>query len=152
MKTNLLVTILLFTISFAFAAEPSAFELRAVADTATDHTKEYSMPQHDGRSETILLDSAILLDQTALKGAALERELDGTPRILITLTESGGKRFGDITTKYLGKRLAIILDGKLHSAPVVRDPILGGSLTITGNLTEFEATELVKKLSQSVTR
>ena len=108
------------------------------------------MPQRDGRSERVLLHSAILLDRTAIKSAAIEHESNGAPGILITLTESGGKRFGEITAKYVGKRLGIILDGKLHSTPSVRDPILGGRLTITGNFTELEAAELVKKLNLSI--
>ena len=150
MRTHLLTTILFLAFSFAFAADSVPFELRAVADAATDETKEYSMPQRNGDSEKILLHSATLLDRTAIKSAAIERESNDTIGILITLTESGGKRFGEITTKYAGKRLGIILDGKLHSTPVVRDPILGGSLTLTGNFTKLEATELVKKLNQSI--
>jgi preprotein translocase subunit SecD len=150
MKIHLLTTILLLAVSLAFAADSKPFELRAVADAATDETREYSMPQRDGRSEKVLLHSDILLEGTAIKSAAIEREANGAPGILITLTESGGKRFGEITTKYVGKRLGIILDGKLHSTPSVRDPILGGRLTITGNFTELEAAELVKKLNLSI--
>ena len=147
MKTHLFTAILLLAISFAFAAGPEAFEVRAVADAATNETKEYSISQRDGGSEKVLLHSAVLLDRTAIKSATIEREPNGTVGILITLTESGSKRFGEISTKYVGRRLGIILDGKLHSTPYVRDPILGGSLTITGNFTEIEAAELVKKLN-----
>jgi preprotein translocase subunit SecD len=149
---KLLATALLVPGSIALAADSSPFELRAVADAATDETSEHSLAQRDGGAETVLLHSAVLLDRTALKGAALEHEPDGTPRILITLTGSGAARFGDITTKHLGKRLGIILDGRLHSAPVIRDTILGGSVALSGRFTEAEATELVKKLNQSVAK
>jgi preprotein translocase subunit SecD len=152
MKIHLLTTSLFFAVRLAFAAASESFELHAVAETATDETKEYSIPRRNGSSEKVLLHSVILLDHTAIKSAALERESDGTPSILIKLTEAGGKRFGEITTEYVGKRLGIVFDGKLHSIPSVRDPILGGSLTITGNITELEATELVKKLNQSVAK
>ena len=43
------------------------------------------------------------------------------------LDRVGSKRFGKATTTGVGKRLAIVLDGKVISAPVVRDAIIGGS-------------------------
>ncbi len=45
----------------------------------------------------------------------------------------GAKRFGDATTQNVGKRLAIVLDNQVISAPQIREPILGGSGVITGN-------------------
>ena len=51
------------------------------------------MPQRDGRSERVLLHSAILLDRTAIKSAAIEHESNGAPGILITRALSCGKGF-----------------------------------------------------------
>jgi len=152
MKISLLTTIVLFAACLAFAADSSPFELHPVANAPTSATKEYSLPPRNGQVQTVILDSTILLDHTALKSASIGREEDGTPNILIELTKAGGKQFGDITTKYIGKRLGIVLSGQLYSAPVVREAIWGGSLTITGNFTEAEAAELVKKLNQSVVK
>lgn len=47
----------------------------------------------------------------------------------------GARRFGDATTQNVGKRFAIVLDGKILSAPNIREPILGGSGQITGSFT-----------------
>ncbi|MDH3335109.1 MAG: protein translocase subunit SecD [Rhodospirillaceae bacterium] len=54
----------------------------------------------------------------------------------------GAKRFGDVTIKNVGKPFAIVLDGKVISAPVIREPILGGAGQISGNFTTEEAKDL----------
>jgi preprotein translocase subunit SecD len=54
----------------------------------------------------------------------------------------GAKRFGDVTSKNVGNQLAIVLDGRVISAPVIRDAILGGSGIITGNFTVEQTNEL----------
>ncbi len=54
----------------------------------------------------------------------------------------GAKKFGRATTDNVGKRLAIILDNKIISAPVINEPILGGNGQITGNFTFQSATDL----------
>nr|MBA2433036.1 protein translocase subunit SecD [Chthoniobacterales bacterium] len=58
----------------------------------------------------------------------------------------GGKLFGDITEKFKGYRFAIVLDGVIQSAPVIRDAIYGGSAVITGRFTEEEARNLASVL------
>ena len=52
------------------------------------------------------------------------------------------QKFGRTTTDNVGKRLAIILDGKIISAPSINEPITGGSGVISGNFTFQEATDL----------
>ncbi|SVD94968.1 uncharacterized protein METZ01_LOCUS447822, partial [marine metagenome] len=59
-----------------------------------------------------------------------------------TLDRVGAKKFGRVTTKNVGKRLAIILDNKIISAPQIREPIQGGSGQISGNFTFQSATDL----------
>lgn len=54
----------------------------------------------------------------------------------------GSKLFAEITKNNAGKRLAIVLDNKLLSAPVINEPILGGSGIISGNFTVESANEL----------
>ena len=54
----------------------------------------------------------------------------------------GAKRFGRATTKAVGKRLAIVLDGKVISAPVIQEAIVAGSGQISGDFTFQSATDL----------
>jgi preprotein translocase subunit SecD len=54
----------------------------------------------------------------------------------------GAKRFGDATRENVGKPFAIVLDNKVISAPVIREPILGGSGIISGSFTVQSASDL----------
>jgi SecD/SecF fusion protein len=58
----------------------------------------------------------------------------------------GAKQFGNITEQYKGHRFAIVLDGIIQSAPVIRDAIYGGDAVITGRFTEEEARGLASVL------
>jgi len=62
--------------------------------------------------------------------------------VSFSLDRVGAKRFGRVTSKNVGKRLAIILDNKIISAPQIREPILGGNGQISGDFTFQSATDL----------
>ena len=58
------------------------------------------------------------------------------------LDHIGAKRFGEVSTRHVGEPFAIVLDGKVISAPVIREPILGGHGQISGNFTVQDANDL----------
>ncbi len=62
--------------------------------------------------------------------------------VSFTLDRVGAKKFGKATTSGVGKRLAIILDDVIISAPSIREPIIGGSGQISGGFTFQSATDL----------
>ena len=62
--------------------------------------------------------------------------------VSFSLDRVGAKKFGKATSGNVGKRLAIILDNKIISAPNIREPILGGTGEISGNFTFQSATDL----------
>ncbi len=64
------------------------------------------------------------------------------PVVNFRLSASGARKFGDATAKNVGRPFAIILDNKVISAPVIREPILGGSGQISGNFTVQSANDL----------
>jgi preprotein translocase subunit SecD len=64
------------------------------------------------------------------------------PYVSITLDSTGAKLFERITAENIQKRLAIILDNNVYSAPVIQDRIGGGRAQITGNFTTQEASDL----------
>jgi preprotein translocase subunit SecD len=91
----------------------------------------------------------ILLKQEAvLTGDSLSEakvSLDsrfGEPYVSISFNAEGAKRFEEITGANVKKRLAIILDSNVYSAPVIQEKISGGSAQITGNFTMDEAKDL----------
>jgi preprotein translocase subunit SecD len=64
------------------------------------------------------------------------------PVVSFKFDAAGARRFGDATRENVGKPFAIVLDNKVISAPVIREPILGGSGEISGNFTTQEAKDL----------
>lgn len=66
----------------------------------------------------------------------------GIPVVNFRFDTVGGKRFAEITQQAVGQPFAIVLDNKVLSAPVIREPILGGSGQISGNFTTASANDL----------
>jgi len=64
------------------------------------------------------------------------------PYVALTFDSAGARIFERITSRNVGKRLAIVLDGNVHSAPVIRDAISGGRAQISGGFTREEAADL----------
>ena len=64
------------------------------------------------------------------------------PSVSFTLDRLGAQKFGKVTTQNVGKRLAIILDNDVISAPQIREPITAGTGNITGGFTFQDATDL----------
>ena len=64
------------------------------------------------------------------------------PTVSFTLDRLGAQKFGRATTDNVGKRLAIVLDGEIISAPNINEPITSGKGMISGNFTFQEATDL----------
>ena len=94
------------------------------------------------------MEEAIVSKRIILSGDNL---LDAQPRmnnetnetvVSFTLDRVGAKRFGKATSTGIGKQLAIVLDGKIISAPVIRDTIASGSGQISGGFTFQSATDL----------
>ena len=91
----------------------------------------------------ILLNNQVLMTGEMVKDAQVR--IGGTfnePYVSLDMTSRGGKVFGQITENNVGKRMAIVLDDTVRSAPVIRERILGGSAQITGNFSHEEAADL----------
>jgi SecD/SecF fusion protein len=63
----------------------------------------------------------------------------GEPIVNFRFDRAGAREFGAITTEHVGRPFAIVLDGQVLSAPVIREPILGGAGQISGRFTVQEA-------------
>jgi preprotein translocase subunit SecD len=66
----------------------------------------------------------------------------GEPYVSVTFDSVGARLFGEATEKNVGKALAIVLDGNVHSAPVIRERIPSGAAQISGGFTFEEASDL----------
>ncbi|MHA1107959.1 MAG: protein translocase subunit SecD [Alphaproteobacteria bacterium] len=67
---------------------------------------------------------------------------DGQPVVSFRFDAVGARRFGEVTRKNVRKPFAIVLDGKVISAPVIREAILGGNGIVSGNFTVQSANDL----------
>ncbi|MFH1217949.1 MAG: protein translocase subunit SecD [Pseudomonadota bacterium] len=106
---------------------------------------EKEIDQQTGREikTPILIENQVLMTGEMVKDAQVR--VGGNfnePYVSLDLTGRGGKVFGQITEKNVNRRLAIVLDEVVRSAPVIREKILGGSAQISGSFTYEEATDL----------
>jgi preprotein translocase subunit SecD len=76
-----------------------------------------------------------------LKMARVQRGELGQPNVGFSLTPEGGRKFGALTGGNVGRRLAIVLDGQVKSAPVIQSQIIDQG-QITGTFSQQEATDL----------
>ena len=94
-------------------------------------------------SEELIVSKRIIISGENLVDANPRMDNQANETVVsFTLDRVGAKRFGKATTSGIGKRLAIVLDGKVISAPVIRDAIVSGSGQISGNFTFQSATDL----------
>ena len=94
-------------------------------------------------SQPILLENKVLMTGDMVKNAQVR--IGGTfnePYVSIDLTSRGGKVFATLTEQNVGRRMAIVLDGVVKSAPTIRERILGGAAQITGSFSHEEASDL----------
>jgi len=91
----------------------------------------------------LLIRKRTLLTGEYLKDARVE--IDSSyrePYVSLEFDKNGARIFEKITEENVKKRLAIVLDGNVHSAPVIQERISGGSARITGSFTDAEARDL----------
>ncbi|MGH9469723.1 MAG: protein translocase subunit SecD [Terriglobia bacterium] len=98
-----------------------------------------------GAPEWYLVDSIAAITGRDLTGAQPSQDQNGRPDIDFTLTRAGASRFAQITQRNIGKQLAIILDNRVQSAPVIDNQISDNGV-IQGSFTEQQASDLALKL------
>ncbi|HUH05640.1 MAG TPA: protein translocase subunit SecD [Kofleriaceae bacterium] len=128
-------------------AVPEGFELGfefVRADRQADDAKD--------EWRTYFLEYEVQLGGSAVqKAQVFWNPTTNKPEVLINFNRWGGKRFGDMTAEHVGHKMAIILDNKVNSAPVIQGAIRGGASTITmgsakPQVAQAEADDLVDVL------
>jgi preprotein translocase subunit SecD len=101
------------------------------------------LPSEDGYAPAYLIRKRALVSGEMLTDAqqAFDQQT-GRPVVSFRFNGVGARRFGDATSQNIGKRFAIVLDGKVISAPTIQGAITGGSGQITGNFTPESANNL----------
>ncbi|QFR49780.1 protein translocase subunit SecD [Sulfurimonas lithotrophica] len=100
------------------------------------------LPDAKNEAHKYLVKEIPILDGGMLTDAHVGFDQNNRPVINFTLNAEGAAIFGDFTGKNVGKRLAIVLDGKVYSAPNINERIGGGSGQISGDYTVMQAKDL----------
>jgi len=116
---------------------------RFVTNNDQDSFGAEKLSYEDESEETALVSKRIILSGDNLLDAQPRMDSETNETVVtFTLDRVGAKRFGKATSTGIGKQLAIVLDGKIISAPVIRDTIASGSGQISGGFTFQSATDL----------
>ncbi|MES2694662.1 MAG: protein translocase subunit SecD, partial [Verrucomicrobiota bacterium] len=146
---------------------PARLDFRIVHPTATPgpgvetppgyeiKTLEWEGRKGEAGTEEVFVKRIPEMTGEMISDARARPDMYGKPEVSMDFTSAGKTRFADLTRTLaqsgqnsgrLG-RLAIVLDGKLYSAPTVREEISGGSAQITGSFSEREAISLANVLN-----
>jgi SecD/SecF fusion protein len=102
-------------------------------------------PKGEGEEELVVRNRADL-DGKAVKFAFASLDPSKGWIIILNFDSEGAKKFGELTAANVGRRLAVVVDKKVVSAPNLREAILGGHCEISGNFTEKSARALASAL------
>jgi preprotein translocase subunit SecD len=92
-----------------------------------------------GGVQRYFLHDELILGNADVAAAQVEPGLAGGAQVGLKLREAGAARVARVTADNIGKRVAILVDGVVVAAPVIRDTIPGGRVLITGDFSEAEA-------------
>jgi len=104
----------------------------------------YELKYTEENSEPVLLEKQAVLTGDSLVDASVQFSQSGfnEPVVSLKFNPEGARKFSEITASNVGKRLAIVLDGKVQSAPSIREPIPSGEAVISGRFGMQEAQDL----------
>lgn len=143
-----LLYITFFSISLLFVPEKKLETgIYYVKDKATPSTVRLEYKDYNNSISILNIDTLAVCKQKDFKKVETDTYYSDY-KILIELTEEGAQRFSEATEKSVGKKLAIIINGEIVSAPYVNEKIAGGKLNISGILTLEDANRIKKELTQ----
>lgn len=103
------------------------------------------VPYQDDENRTIILEEEAAFTGRFLENASVQFTQEGVA-VSLDFNSEGADRFGELTSQHVGEQIAIVLDGKVVSAPRVNEPIYGGQAQISGNFSDQEARDLALML------
>jgi len=115
---------------------------RTTNPDATAGAGNIVLPDAERKGLSYVLDAVPVVTGDDLTDARPDTDQNGYPAVSFRFNVSGARAFGDYTAEHIGEPFAIVLDGKVISAPTIQSHIAGGSGIITGNFTVEEATNL----------
>ncbi len=105
-----------------------------------------ALPDRDNPAMRVVVNRQPSLFGEALVTASAGQSQTGQAAVHFTFNSAGARKFAQITRENVNQQFAIVLDGKVLTAPNINEPITGGSGQITGNFTMQSANELAMLL------
>jgi len=90
------------------------------------------------KNESFILSDSVSLSNRDIRGCSVQFGEFGQPYLSIEFTPQGTAKLAELTNKNINKRLAIVFDGKVLQAPVIKEPIARGQAQITGDYSVSE--------------
>src|SRR5208337_1238326 len=113
--------------------QTAKLDFQLVADPGDPPNEVETLPMQKGGG-TITVQKRIMVDGADLVDAQQSFDQQtGEPDVTFRFNLRGAQKFAQVTSENVGRPFAIVLDGRVISAPVIRTPITGGSGQITGN-------------------
>ncbi len=100
------------------------------------------LPYLEAPDQQVAVYSRVEVSGESLKDSQADFDQNNMPVVSTVFDAAGARRFAKLTTEHVGERFAIVLDGKVLSAPVIREPIPGGRGQISGGFTLQGAKDL----------
>jgi len=108
---------------------------------------DYDFKEDAKGSGWLLMAKVAAIDGSDLLESHVGFDTYGVPDVKLQFTSSGMKKFAKVTEENVGKQMAILLDGRVMSAPVIREPILTGQCQISGDFSMDDARVLSSVLT-----
>lgn len=147
MKLLAIAVILLATGCTGNDSPKASFELRPVTEVGQAPCAQGTTPSTDGTECYRLSQGMSRIRPDKVQAG----ETNGTWVVQVTLNKADATTFAELTTRLNQQaeplnRLAVVIDGKVLTAPTIASPIPGGTLEISGEFTQKTATELAERL------
>jgi preprotein translocase subunit SecD len=115
-------------------------EFRLVPRGSDSDSGTIALKDQQGQPYTV--EDPALMTGDAVDDARVDFDQKGQVEVSLRMTSAGADDFARITSENIGRQLAIVLDGVVYSAPVIRSAITGGQASITGGFSTEEARRL----------
>lgn len=128
----------------------------AVADgfylVVDDESEQTAWIAYRGRDDRELVSSEPLMSFAEVTDARADVDKHvGMAVVHIALSEAGRRRFAALTTAHVGRRVAIVVQGQMVTAPRINEPIKGGELALSGDFDREEAAAIAAMLAPNAT-
>jgi preprotein translocase subunit SecD len=128
-------------LTFRMVDQSSSVE-QALQGRAPPDSEVLYGPQKEGRPGYLIEKRVLVSGEDLTDAQPGFDQRTSEPIVTFRFNNNGARRFAQVTSENVGRPFAIVLDNEVISAPVIREPILGGSGQISGNFTVESANQL----------